>query len=350
MIRKCVIHQWMNRATGGAFGYPIFNPWLVLSSQVVEIIPLHMGSAQNLPWDALPWIDGSRIHHHPMGIQAVSEHLDALGICIVLKCIRLLLSTILKLHKSTPTPSNHCTSNSSNFLGGSQRLSKFYLSFRLLAASNASCRDLWICGETFCSVGLRPLSAWPKVENRCITQKLGEFVEVVAGFISSSSSSGYGSVFQLWCFKTCYKKPPMFVFFLGILTCGSLHSCEFRSRNSGSNFWMIVVLKSKNQHLSGGNDFKGHKAWKKLLDEIRPMGNIEAGWRCRFSSGIYRNNPSQSSHLRLDPGSIPSSKRATRAFLKLPKSPVVTPKKMAPTRCCTRAPILVVVGHPIFLE
>ena len=92
MIRKCVIHQWMNRATGGAFGYPIFNPWLVLSSQVVEIIPLHMGSAQNLPWDALPWIDGSRIHHHPMGIQTVSEHLDALGICIVLECIRYILT------------------------------------------------------------------------------------------------------------------------------------------------------------------------------------------------------------------------------------------------------------------
>jgi len=70
----------------------------------VEIIPLHMGSAQNLPWDALPWIDGSRIHHHPMGIQTVSEHLDALGICIVLECIRLLLSTIFtNLRPQLPT-------------------------------------------------------------------------------------------------------------------------------------------------------------------------------------------------------------------------------------------------------
>lgn len=94
------------------------------------------------------------------------------------------------------------------------------------------------------------------------------------------------------------------------------------------------------------NVTKLHNFW---MVEIRPMsGNIEAGWRFRFSSGIYRNNPSQSSRLRLDPGSIPSSKRATRAFLKLPKSPVVTPKQMAPTRCCTRAPILAVVGHPIF--
>ena len=83
--------------------------------------------------------------------------------------------------------------------------------------------------------------------------------------------------------------------------------------------------------------------------EIRLSGNIEAGWRFRFSSGIYRNNPSQSSHLRLDPGSIPSSKRATRAFVKLPKSPVVTPKKMAPTRCCWSSNF-VVVGHPNFLE